>query len=90
MIGLLPATTIFLATVPTDLRKAKYGHGLELVETFVDRSRFHGGAYAASNWLEVGLTQGRSRGDREHRIQVPKKAVDVYPLSGQVRQRLCR
>ena len=70
--------------------KAKYGHGIELVETFVDRSRFHGGAYAASNWLEVGLTQGRSRGDRERQIQVPKKAVYVYPLSSQARERLCR
>jgi hypothetical protein len=55
--------------------QAQYGHGLELVETFVDRSRFQGSAYAASNWVEVGLTQGRSRGDREHRIQVPGKAV---------------
>jgi hypothetical protein len=69
--------------------EAKYGHGVELVETFVDRSRFHGGAYAASNWIEVGLTQGRSRGDREHRIEVPRKAVYVYPLSGQAGQRLC-
>ena len=70
--------------------KAKYGHGIELVETFVDRSRFHGGAYAASHWLEVGLTQGRSRGDSERQIQVPKKAVYVYPLSRQARERLCR
>ena len=70
--------------------QAKYGHGLELVETFVDRSRFHGGVYAASNWVEVGLTQGRSRGDREHRLQVPRKAVYVYPLSSQARRRLCR
>jgi hypothetical protein len=70
--------------------QSKYGHGIELVETFVDRSRFHGGAYAASNWLEVGLTQGRSRGDRERRIQVPRKAVFVYPLSRQARQRLCQ
>ena len=69
--------------------RSKYGHGIELVETFVDRSRFHGGAYAASNWLEVGLTQGRSRGDREHQIQVSKKAVFLYPLSHQARQRLC-
>jgi len=69
--------------------QSKYGHGIELVETFVDRSRFHGGAYAASNWLEVGLTQGRSRGDREHQIQVPRKAVFLYPLSRQARQRLC-
>ena len=60
------------------------------METFVDRSRFHGGAYAASNWLEVGLTQGRSRGDREHTMQVPRKAVYVYPLSSQAREKLCR
>jgi hypothetical protein len=70
--------------------QAKYGHGIELVETFVDRSRFRGGCYAASNWVEVGLTQGRSRGDRERRIQVPKKAVYIYPLSCQARRRLCQ
>ena len=69
--------------------QSKYGHGIELVETFVDRSRFHGGAYAASNWLEVGLTQGRGRGDRERQIQISKKAVFLYPLSHQARQRLC-
>lgn len=69
--------------------QSKYGHGIELVETFVDRSRFHGGAYAASNWLEVGLTQGRSRGDRDRQLQVPRKAVFLYPLSHQARQRLC-
>jgi Domain of unknown function (DUF4338) len=68
--------------------QSKYGHGLELVETFVDRSRFHGGAYAASHWLEIGLTQGRSRGDTHRLIQVPKKAVYVYPLNRQARERL--
>lgn len=70
--------------------QAKYGHGIELVETFVDRSRFRGACYAASNWLELGLTQGRSRADRDHRLRVPLKAVYVYALSGQARQRLCR
>ena len=70
--------------------QAKYGHGIELVETFVDSSRFRGGCYAASNWVEVGLTQGRSRGDRERRIQVPRKVVYVYPLSCQARRRLCQ
>lgn len=75
--------------LPTDWQ-AKYGHGIELVETFVDRSRFHGAAYAASNWLELGLTQGRTRGDREHAMQVCRKAVYVYPLSGQARERLRR
>lgn len=70
--------------------QAKYGHGIEVVETFVDRSRFRGSCYAASNWLELGLTQGRSRGDREHRLRVAPKAVYVYALTGQARQRLCR
>ena len=70
--------------------QTKYGHPIELVETFVDRSRFRGACYAASNWLELGLTQGRGRGDREHRLQVPIKAVYVYALSGQARQRLCQ
>jgi len=70
--------------------QAKYGHGIELVETFVDRSRFRGCSYAACNWLELGLTQGRSRQDREHRLQVPRKAVYIYPLRRQARQRLCQ
>ena len=68
--------------------QSKYGHGIELVETFVDRSRFEGGAYVASHWLEVGLTQGRGRGDRDRLIQVAKKAVFVYPLNRQARRRL--
>jgi hypothetical protein len=68
--------------------QAKYGHGIELVETFVDRSRFHGGAYAASNWLELGLTQGRSRGDRQRTMQVPRKAVYVYALHPKAQERL--
>ena len=70
--------------------RAKYGHDLDLVETFVDRSRFRGGCYAAANWLELGLTQGRGRGDRGHCLQVPPKAVFVYPLHRSVRERLCR
>jgi Domain of unknown function (DUF4338) len=70
--------------------QAKYGHGIELVETFVDRSRFQGRCYAASNWLELGLTRGRSRGDRNRQMRVPIKAVYIYNLSPQARQRLCR
>lgn len=68
--------------------QSKYGHGIELVETFVDRSRFAGNAYAASNWLEVGLTRGRGRGDRDRQLQVAQKAVFVYPLHRQARRRL--
>ena len=70
--------------------QTKYGHGIDLVETFVDRSRFRGTCYRASNWLELGVTQGRSRADRHRRLQVPLKGVYVYPLSAQARQRLCQ
>lgn len=69
--------------------EAKYGHRIELVETFVDPSRFCGSCYAASHWVEVGVTQGRSRADRDRRLQVPPKAVYVYALSRDFRQRLC-
>jgi hypothetical protein len=41
--------------------ETKYGHGVLLAETFVDSSRFRGTCYLASNWLEVGQTQGWSR-----------------------------
>jgi len=41
-------------------------YGLEpwLVETLVDRERFHGGCYRAANWIELGKTSGRGRMDR--------------------------
>lgn len=58
----------------------KYGHGLDWLETFVDRERFRGSCYRAANWRCVGQTQGRSRQDRDHRLQVPVKDVYVYAL----------
>jgi hypothetical protein len=41
--------------------QATYGHSVLLAETFVDRSRFVGTCYRASNWLCVGETEGWSR-----------------------------
>ena len=58
----------------------KYGHGLEWMETFVDRERFAGHCYRAANWQCVGQTQGRSRQDRDHRLKVPVKDVYLYAL----------
>jgi len=43
----------------------KCGHGLLLLETF---------------WRYVGLTKGRSRNDRCHKLEIPVKAVYLYPL----------
>jgi len=59
----------------------KYGHGLLLLETFVEIDRFRGTCYKAANWRYVGLTRGRSRNDRYTRLHVPVKAVYLYPLA---------
>jgi hypothetical protein len=60
--------------------QAKYGHGLDWLETFVDTERYAGICYRAANWRRVGETTGRSRQDREHRCQVSRKAVYLYRL----------
>jgi hypothetical protein len=52
-----------------------------LVETMVDRGRFHGGCYRAANFQEIGQTSGRGRMDRTHqRHGAEVKTVLVYPL----------
>lgn len=66
----------------------KYGHGIDLIETFVQRDRFAGTCYRAANWIYLGRTQGRSRNDRDRRLHVPVKDLYVYPLSRFYRQRL--
>jgi len=59
--------------------QAKYGHPIHALETFVER-RFRGTCYRAANWLRLGETRGRTRNDREHRIQAAVKDVYLYPL----------
>ena len=61
--------------------QARYGHGLDWLETFVEVGRFAGTCYRAANWRRIGETRGRSRQDREHRLQVPVKAVYLYQLA---------
>ena len=58
----------------------KYGHGLQWLETFVERDRFAGICYRAANWQCVGQTTGRSCVDRHHTLQVPVKDVFIYKL----------
>jgi hypothetical protein len=66
----------------------KYGHPIVLVETFVERERFAGTSYKASNWHRLGSTTGRSRQDRSHTLQVPVKDVYLYPLAHRFREEL--
>ena len=68
---------------------SKYGHPIDLLETFVEEDRFRGTCYAAANWIRVGQTTGRSRNDRHKRLQVPVKSVWLYPLGKHFRSRLC-
>jgi len=69
--------------------QTKYARPVELVETFVDSSRFTGACYRAANWIDLGQTTGRTRQDRAHRIAVAPKGVWVYPLDPSFRARLC-
>ena len=61
--------------------QAKYGHGLDALETFVERDRFAGTCYRAANWRCVGSTRGRSRQDRDRTRTVPVKDVYLYALN---------
>ncbi len=69
--------------------QVKYGHGIDLLETFVEQGRFKGTAYRAANWIQGGQTTGRTRQDRQRQIQAPRKDVYLYPLHRRFRARLC-
>jgi hypothetical protein len=67
----------------------QYGLAPLLLETLVDRERFHGGCYRSANWIELGPTTGRGRMDRtneRHGAQV--KTILVYPLAKNAVRRL--
>jgi hypothetical protein len=68
--------------------QARYGHPVWLAETFVEVERFAGTVYKAAGWLELGLTTGRTRQDRERTLQSPRKSVWVRPLHPAFRQHL--
>lgn len=60
----------------------KYGHPVDLLETFVERGRFVGTCYQAANWLSVGQTKGRTRQNAPDgkALQVAIKDIYLYPL----------
>lgn len=57
----------------------KYKHPIYMLETFVEKDRFAGTCYQASNWIRVGETKGRSRNDRYSNMKVPVKDIYLYP-----------
>jgi len=63
----------------------KYGHPVQLLETFVDK-RFRGTCYQSANWIRVGSTAGRGRNDRGHEKAIPEKDIYLLPLNRRWRQ----
>jgi hypothetical protein len=76
-----------LRRLPRDWQ-GRYGLTPVLVETFVDSSRHAGTCYRAANWRYVGDTQGRGRNDPGRRAEAGAKAIYVYPLCRDWRERL--
>jgi hypothetical protein len=66
--------------------EARYGLTPWLVESFNDAEAFAGTCYQATNWVKVGLTQGRGRQDRHWHAPVSVKEIYVYPLRSDFRE----
>jgi hypothetical protein len=68
--------------------RAKYGHGLFCLETFVEQDRFRGTAYKAANWRWVGFTAGLGRNSTATSPALPIKDVWLYPLCAGFKEKL--
>lgn len=65
-----------------------WGHEVYLAESFVDRARFAGTCYRASNWRYVGESSGQAKRGNRYRRHGHPKAVYLYPLHRRWRQEL--
>jgi len=68
--------------------KAKYGHCIFLLETFVEKRRFRGICYNAAGWINVGETTGRGRNSVSGRATLPIKDIWLYPLKSNFRSKI--
>lgn len=73
--------------IASDWQKA-YGHGVCLLESFVDTERFRGACYRAANWTCAGRSQGRGTKAPTQEVTCSVKELWVYPLSRNFRQQL--
>ena len=58
----------------------QYHYEPVLLETFVEKKRFTGTCYKASNWTCVGDTKGRGKLDIHNEFKLPVKSIWLYPL----------
>jgi hypothetical protein len=75
------------ARISSDWQR-KYGHGIELLETFVQTERFRGTCYRAAGWWHAGRTTGRTRNDDRRAPAGPPKEVFLKPLRAGWKERL--
>jgi hypothetical protein len=68
--------------------KRIYNHPVYLLETFVDTERFSATCYKADNWIYVGETTGLGKLSKSNKPTLSKKAVYVYPLRKDFRNKL--
>jgi hypothetical protein len=69
--------------------QAQYGHPVLVVETFVDPEEFCGTVYTANNWVELGLTDGWGRHQRDYYVKHDKpKQLFVRELFSHARRSL--
>jgi hypothetical protein len=66
----------------------KYGHPIDLVETFVEEARFAGTCYRAAGWVPVGRTTGRTRNDDGRKPRVARKVLYLKALRPDAQRRL--
>ena len=65
--------------LPGDWQRC-YAYRPVLLETFVEKDRFTGTCYKATNWTYVGQTKGRGKLGPAGRQSVPIKDLWLYPL----------
>lgn len=68
--------------------KLLYNHPIYLLETFVDTTLFAGICYKADNWIYLGTTTGLGKLSTSKKPALSKKAVWVYPITGNFRKKL--
>ena len=71
--------SLSIKQIQTDWPKY-YGHPIYLLETFVDKNRFKGISYKASNWILVGETKGFTKRGNVSLYHGIIKDVYLYPL----------
>ena len=85
-IRFLASSVLALAArqLPADWN-ARHAYRPVLLESYVERDRFHGTSYRAANWIHLGQTQGRGKLDRYHQAGKPIKDIYAYPLDPRFR-----